>query len=102
MGVLINATESKQIKILGSDITVNSVYARLNFKCYPNGLSIEIGFDIYSSKAKYAEGIKLFTDVPDGAITVQIDEINEIQSVDSAHTYAISHFNSLGYSCQYL
>lgn len=102
MGILINSTQNKQIKIIGTDVNLDSAYARVNFKAYPDGVTLEIGVDIYYSKAKYAEGIKIFTDIPDGNFTFIIDSLNQAQSLDVAYIYAIQRFEQLGYQCQIL
>ena len=100
MGLLINATQNRPIAITGTGLTMSSVYGRLNFKAYPDGLTMEIGLDIYLSKVKYPEGITVFTDIPDGNFFVQIDTVLESQSIEHAHTYAIQYFENLGYQCQ--
>jgi len=100
MGILINATQDKSITISGTDTTINSVYGRLNFKAYPDGKTLEIGCDIYLNKEKYPEGVTVFCDVPNGNFFAVLDEVTETQSLDYAHTYAIQHFENLGYQCQ--
>lgn len=100
MGVLINATQNKQIKLIGTDVNLDSAYARVNFKAYPDGSTLEIGVEIYYSKAKYAEGIRIFTDIPDGNFMCIIDSLTEAQSLDTAYVYAIQRFEQLGYQCQ--
>lgn len=100
MGILINATAEKQITLTGTQITVNSVYARLNFKAYPDGRTLEIATDIYLSKEVYPQGISTFCDVPNGSFFVEIDVVSETQSLAFAHTYAVQHFEAMGYQCQ--
>lgn len=100
MGILINATENKPITLSGTEVTVPSVYARLSFKAYPDGQTLEIFTDIYLSKAVYSEGATVFCDVPNGCFFSVIDVLTETQSLDYAHTYAIQHYENLGYQCQ--
>lgn len=102
MGILIKKTDAKPIKIIGTDVLLDSVYARVNYKAYPDGVTLEIGVDMYYSKEKYAEGIKIFVDVPDNNFFSRIDILTESQCLESAHTYAIQRFESLGYICEYL
>ena len=100
MGLLINATQNRPITITGTGLTMSSAYGRLNFKAYPDGQTMEIGLDVYLSKEKYTEGITIFTDIPNGNFFVQIDTVLESQSIEQAHSYAIQHFENLGYQCQ--
>jgi hypothetical protein len=99
MGLIINATDKRVINLRGGS-SLSSVYARINFKAYPDGETLEIGLDIYLSKDKYIEGVIIFTDVPDNNFFVQIDTISESQSLDYAHVYAVQYFEDMGYYCQ--
>jgi hypothetical protein len=100
MGLLIKSTEKRKIHILGTDVELDSVYARVGFKAHSNGRNMEIEIEIYYSKEKYHQGIKIFTDLHDGNILCSIDATNEIQSLDSVYTYAVQRYESMGYICE--
>jgi hypothetical protein len=102
MGLIIKATENLPIRLWGTDIFLDSVYARLRFISYPDGLTIEVGIDLYLSKEKFDEGVKVSCSVHDGSFFAQIDVANETQSLETAHTYAIAHFERLGYQCEFI
>ena len=97
MGLQINSTKDKTILITGTEISLPSVYGRLEFAARANGITLEIAIGTYASKAAYESGAgQMFTDVPQGNITVELQP-GEIQGLDTAHTYAKSAFEQMGY-----
>lgn len=98
MGLIINATEEKNITITGTDIEVPSVYGRIEFAGRADGKTLEIAIATYASKQAFEGGASaLSTDVPQGNINAEL-QVGEIQGLDTAHQYAKQAFEQLGYS----
>ena len=100
MGLIIKSTETKKIQSQGYDgqITeLESVYARLEFACRPNGTTIETAFPyIFLSKAAFKLGASVIpTDVPTSAS----GEVLE-QSMLTAHEVASAMLVSAGYEVE--
>jgi hypothetical protein len=99
MGLIINATEEKSITIVGTDITLKSVYGRIEFAGRADGKTLEVAVATYASKEAFTSGASvLSTNVQQGSFNVEILP-TEIQSIDTAHTYAVKAFEQLGYEC---
>jgi hypothetical protein len=97
MGLNIKATPEKSIKIIGTDITLESVYGRLEFAGRANGKTLEIAIATYASKEAYIAGASsMSTDVPQGNMTVDIQP-TEIQSIFTAHDYSKIAYDQMGY-----
>jgi hypothetical protein len=97
MGLIINSTREKTITITGTDIALPLVYGRIEFAARANGTTLEIAVGTYASKAAFESGAgQMFTDVPQGNITVELQP-GEIQGLDTAHTYAQAAFEQMGY-----
>lgn len=96
MGLIVTSTESKAILIKGTDVTLPSVYVRLETASRADGVTLEINISTYASKLAFNEGGRVLTDVPQGNIKVQILD-TEKQSVETAHSYAKIAFEDLGY-----
>ena len=102
MGLIINATEENSIKIVGTDIALESVYGRLEFAGRANGKTLEIAIATYASKEAYIAGASsMSTDVPQGSFTVEI-EATETQSIETAHKYTKLAYEQLGYEVEIL
>lgn len=98
MGLIINSTADKKITIQGTEIELPSVYARLEFAGRADGYKLEIAVATYASKIAYeSKASQLSTNVPQGTLNVDLKQ-GEIQSVDTAHTYAKAAFEGEGYS----
>jgi predicted ATPase len=96
MSITIKSTEQKTIMISGTEISLNEVYGRLEFVGRANGLTLEIATGTYVSRTTYEEGKLLFTDIPSGNINASL-EIDEEQSLETAHKYAKLAYEQLGY-----
>lgn len=97
MGLIINSTREKTITITGTDIALPLVYGRIEFAARANGTTLEIAIGTYASKQAYEAGAgQMFTDVPQGNLNVELQP-GEIQGLDTAHTYAQSAFEQMGY-----
>lgn len=98
MGLIINATDEKTITITGTEIQVPNVYGRIEFAGRADGKTLEIAIATYASKQAFENGASaLSTDVPQGNINAELQE-GEIQGLDTAHQYAKSAFEQLGYA----
>ncbi len=97
MGLNIKATPEKSIKIIGTDITLESIYGRIEFAGRANGKTLEIAIATYASKEAYIAGASsMSTDVQQGSFTVEI-EATETQSIETAHEYAKLAYEQMGY-----
>ena len=100
MGLIINATDEKTITITGTEIQVPNVYGRIEFAGRADGKTLEIAIATYASKQAFENGASaLSTDVPQGNINAELQE-GEIQGLDTAHEYAKSAFEQLGYAVE--
>lgn len=98
MGLIINSTKEKTITITGTDIALPLVYGRIEFAARANGTTLEIAIGTYASKEAYESGAgQMYTDVPQGNLTVELQP-REIQGLDTAHKYARSAFEEMGYN----
>lgn len=96
MSITIKATQEKSILISGTEISLTEVYGRLEFVGRASGLTLEIATSTFVNKTTYEEGKLLFTDIPAGNINASL-EIDEEQSLETAHKYAKLAYEQLGY-----
>lgn len=96
MSITIKATQEKSILISGTEIHLTEVYGRLEFVGRASGLTLEIATSTFVNKTTYEEGKLLFTDIPSGNINASL-EIDEEQSLETAHKYAKIAYEQLGY-----
>lgn len=96
MSITIKSTEQKTIMISGTEIPLTEVYGRLEFVGRASGLTLEIATSTFVNKTTYEEGKLLFTDIPAGNINASL-EIDEEQSLETAHKYAKLAYEQLGY-----
>lgn len=98
MGLEIKSTEQKSIKIIGTEITLDSVYGRIEFAARADGKSLEIAISTYASLAAFKMGASpITTDVQQGNLNVELQE-TEIQSIETAQLYAKEAYLQLGYN----
>jgi hypothetical protein len=96
MGIFIRATQDKQIKISGTDITLNEVYMRIEFAARANGITLEIAPTTFASKQTYSENKPLYTDVITSNLLLDLQP-NETQTIDNALNYTAMFYTQLGY-----
>jgi predicted ATPase len=96
MSITIKSTEQKSILISGTEIPLTEVYGRLEFVGRASGTTLEIATSTFVSRNTYEEGKPLFTDIPSGNINASL-EIDEEQSLETAHKYAKLAYEQLGY-----
>jgi len=98
MALEIVATEAKPIIVNGTDITLPSVYARLEFAARIDGKSMEIGLHFFQKKELYVKSIKVGTDIPSENVLCVADAARqEVQDLKTAEKYTKLAFESLGY-----
>ena len=98
MGILITATEEKPIQISGTELTLETVYARIVFRANADGVSLEIAYQIYTNNAMWVEGNIISTDIPQTNFNVSINPATQEQSITVALEYAKVGFEQLGYT----
>jgi predicted ATPase len=96
MGLIIKATETKSITIQGTELTLSEIYARIRFVGDFTGSLIEGEVQTFTSKLTYAENKPIFTDVPIGGYRAEL-QIDEQQTLETAHKYAKLAYEQLGY-----
>ena len=100
MGLLVNATAEKKILIQGTEIEIPNVYVRLEYAARANGTTLEIAIATYASKQAFKDGAgAIFTDVQQGAFTVELQE-GQTQDLTSAELYSKIGLENLGYSVE--
>jgi len=98
MGLEIKSTQEKSIKIIGTEITLESVYGRIEFAARADGKTLEIAISTYASRDAFKMGASpITTDVQQGNLNVNLQE-GEIQSIDTAQIYSQQAYLQLGYS----
>ena len=95
MGIFIKATQDKEIKISGTDITLNEVYMRIEFAARANGRTLEIAPTTFASKQTYSENKPLYTDVITSNLLVDLQP-NETQTIDNVLNYTTMFYTQLG------
>jgi hypothetical protein len=98
MGLEIKSTQEKSIKIIGTEITLESVYGRIEFAARADGKTLEIAISTYASRDAFKMGASpITTDVQQGNLNVNLEE-GEIQSIDTAQIYSQQAYLQLGYN----
>ena len=100
MGLLVSATAEKKILIKGTEIELPSVYVRVEYVGRANGITLEIAATTYASHEAFKDGAgAIFTDVQQGAFTVELTE-GQMQDLASAELYSKLAFEQMGYNVQ--
>jgi hypothetical protein len=99
MAILIKSNKDKSITISGTELTLESIYARLEFAARADGKTLEIAVVTYASQATYESNQPIFTDVQQGSFTVEILD-TELQDINAANKYASLAFEQLGYTTE--
>ena len=99
MAILIKSNEQKIITILGTDLKLESIYGRLEFSGRADGKTLEIAVATYASSVTFESNQPIFTDVPQGSFTVEI-EPTETQGLDTANKYSKLAFEQMGYTVE--
>jgi reverse gyrase len=101
MAILIKANKDKSITILGTELNLESIYARLEFAARADGKTLEIAVVTYASQTTYESNQPILTDVQQGNFTVEILP-TELQDINAANKYASLAFEQLGYTTEIL
>ena len=101
MAILIKSNEQKSITILGTELNLTSIYARLEFAARADGKTLEIAVVTYSSINTFESNQPIFTDVQQGSFTVEILD-TELQDINAANKYASLAFEQMGYTTEIL
>jgi hypothetical protein len=101
MAILIKSNEEKSITISGTNLQLESVYARLEFAARADGKTLEILVVTYASETTFESNQPIFTDVQQGSFTVEILP-TEMQDINSANKYTSLAFEELGYTTEIL
>ena len=101
MAILIKSNEQKSITISGTDLKLESIYARLEFAARADGKTLEIAVVTYASELTFESNQPIFTDVQQGTFTVEILP-TELQDINAANKYTSLMFEQLGYTTEIL
>ena len=101
MAILIKSNKEKSITILGTELKLESIYARLEFAARADGKTLEIAVATYASQVTFESNQPIFTDVQQGSFTVEILP-TEMQDLTSANKYASLAYEQMGYSTEIL
>lgn len=99
MAILIKSNAEKSITILGTELNLTSIYARLEFAARADGKTLEIAVATYASRKTFENNQPIFTDVQQGSFTVEILS-TELQDIDTANKYTSLAFEQLGYTTE--
>jgi hypothetical protein len=91
--------EGTPIFIKGTEIELENVYVRIEFKASLNGQTLTIYPSVFLNEFEYSEGNELATNVNTNAFEVAILE-TEIQSIETALSYSIEKFIDYGFSAE--
>ena len=101
MAILIKSNTEKSITISGTELKLDSIYARLEFGARADGKTLEIAVATYASRTTFESNQPIFTDVQQGSFTVEILP-TELQDITSANKYASLAFEQMGYTTEIL
>ena len=101
MAILVKSNAEKSIIILGTELKLDSIYARLEFAARADGKTLEIAVMTYASQLTYESNQPIFTDVQQGTFTVEILP-TEMQDLKSANKYASLAYEQMGYTTEIL
>lgn len=99
MAILVKSNEEKSIIILGTELKLDSIYARLEFAARADGKTLEIAVATYASRATFESNQPIFTDVQQGSFTVEILP-TEMQDLNSANKYTSLAYEQMGYTVE--
>jgi hypothetical protein len=101
MAILIKSNEEKSITISGTELKLESIYARLEFAARADGKTLEIAVATYASRTTFESNQPIFTDVQQGSFTVEILP-TELQDINAANKYTSLAFEQMGYTTEIL
>lgn len=96
MALVIKPKNDKTIQVPGVDLTLDSLYLRLEFAGRADGKTLEVAIVSYMNKGKFEVGEACVTNVQTQGFKVELQQ-GEIQSLETAHKYGEEVYKSLGY-----
>jgi reverse gyrase len=99
MAILVKSNAEKSIIILGTELKLDSVYARFEFAARADGKTLEIAVTTYASRLTYESNQPIFTDVQQGNFTVEILP-TEMQEISVVNKYASLAYEQMGYTTE--
>lgn len=103
MGLQVTGTESTPIKIKGAELTLPSVYVRVEFSGYADGNTLESVFKVYLTKEAYKSENSTPLDVEFVGVgnrnTFMLEPL-EVQGLDITLTKLSELFTNNGYQVQ--
>jgi len=96
MGLIIQPKNDKTIVVPGVDLTLNSLYVRVEFAGRADGKTLEVAPSSYMNKAKYEVKEPCITNIPMQNFSVELQE-GETQSIETSLAYSKQVYESLGY-----
>ena len=103
MGLQVTGTESAPIKIKGTELTLPSVYVRVEFSGYSDGNTLESAFKVYLNKETYQSENPTTLEVEFNGVdkrnTFTLEPL-EIQGLDITLTKLSELFTNSGYQVQ--
>jgi len=91
--------EGTSIFIKGTEIELENVYVRIEFKASLDGQTLTIYPSVFLNQEEYSEGNELTTNINTNPFEVAILE-TEIQSIDTALSYSIEKFIDYGFNAK--
>jgi reverse gyrase len=101
MAILVKSNAEKSITILGTELKLDSVYARFEFAARADGKTLEIAVATYASQVTFESNQPIFTDVQQGSFTVEILP-TEYQDINTVDKYASLAYEQMGYTTEIL
>jgi hypothetical protein len=97
MALIIKPTQDKKIYVQGTEIELPQVYNRIEFRCRPNGTTMEMVFYIYSNPEAYVLGSMVLTNLPPQNLIADINPATQVQGLEAAHELSKTYYEDLGY-----
>ena len=97
MALVLTPTQEQKIKVLGTDIELNSLYLRLEFRARANGLTLEINGTQFINKQMFLANTPVATDIVSPQVMFDIDPLTQIQDINAVHAIMKSHYEQNGY-----
>jgi predicted lipase len=97
MAITISSNESSKITLKGTNVELNSIYARVSFESPSTGDIIVYKITPYLDKTFYTSNSQVYTNLDITSKVINLQE-GETQSVLTAHNYAKTYYEGLGYT----
>ena len=98
MALIISSTQTQRIIIAGTNIQLESVYLRLEFKARMDGVALELDGKTFLNKENFLIHNPVKVEIVSPEILVNIDPATQIQDIHSAHEIMKLHYEKNGYN----